>query len=121
FFEGVAGAWDATREQMYGRSFTHQAMLALLPGHWTVADLGCGTGQVASELARRARHVIAVDASDAMLAAARQRLGECDNVTLLQDDLEALSLEPACCDAALMVIVLSYLADPCAALAEMRR
>jgi len=121
FFEGVAGAWDATRRQMYGDAFTHHAMLALLPDDWTVADLGCGTGLVAAELAQRVGRVIAVDASDAMLDAARRRTAALDNVELVRDDLEALALDDGCCDAAVMVIVLSYLGEPDAALRHMRR
>lgn len=41
-----------------------------------VVELGAGTGRLTVPLARRARHVHAVDASPAMLALARQRLAE---------------------------------------------
>ena len=38
-------------------------------------DLGCGTGLLAGELIARGYRVVGVDASDAMLARARERLG----------------------------------------------
>ena len=41
---------------------------------WIVGDLGCGTGQVSAALAPFVARVIAVDASAAMLQAARKRL-----------------------------------------------
>ena len=41
---------------------------------WVVGDLGCGTGQVSAALAPFVARVIAVDASAAMLQAARKRL-----------------------------------------------
>src|SRR6185369_9231049 len=50
FFAGAAGEWDRLRAELYGTAFTQAALLALLPGQWTVADLGCGTGQLASLL-----------------------------------------------------------------------
>ena len=73
FFAGAAGAWDELRAKVYGRAFGTEALLALLPPSWTVADLGCGTGALAAELAPRVRKVIAVDLSAAMLRAARRR------------------------------------------------
>jgi SAM-dependent methyltransferase len=41
----------------------------------TVADVGCGTGRLAVELARRGHRVLGVDPSAAMLDAARERPG----------------------------------------------
>src|SRR5215813_1624347 len=57
FFSGAAGRWDRLREELYGRTFTLEAFLALLPRDWLVADLGCGTGAVAAALAPHVRHV----------------------------------------------------------------
>jgi ArsR family transcriptional regulator len=118
FFAGAAGAWDKLRVEVYGRSVGSEALLALLPAEWTVADLGCGTGAVAAELAPRVRRVVAVDQSAEMLRAARRRLARIPNVELHEARLEALPLPDASCDAALAVLVLSYLEDPAAALRE---
>jgi len=121
FFEGAAGDWDRIREELYGSDFSIQALLALLPAHWTVADLGCGTGWMSGQLARHVRQVVAVDQSPAMLKAAAARVQGLANVTLLEGDLEALPLEDQSCDAATLSMVLTYLAQPGDVLAEARR
>ncbi len=96
-------------------------MLALLPGDCIVADLGCGTGQVAAELAGYVGRVIAVDNSPAMLRAARKRIGRLANVEIRRGDLAALPIEQDLCDAALLILALTYVADPPAVLSEARR
>jgi ArsR family transcriptional regulator len=121
FFAGAAGAWDKLRAEVYGTTLGGEALLALLPAEWTVADLGCGTGAVAAELAARFARVVAVDQSGEMLRAARRRLARAPNVEIHEARLEALPLADASCDAALAVLVLSYLEDPTAALREATR
>src|SRR5690606_29624473 len=69
YFGRVGGEWDAIRDQLYGPAFTERALLALLPGEWVVADLGCGTGNVSALLAPHVAKVHAVDVSEAMLEA----------------------------------------------------
>jgi ArsR family transcriptional regulator len=121
FFAGAAGAWDRLRAEVYGARAGMEALLALVPPEWTVADLGCGTGALAAELAPRVRRVIAVDQSPAMLRAARRRLAAHDNVVLHEARLEALPLPDASCDAAVAALVLSYVDDPGPALREAAR
>ncbi|HEX9243889.1 MAG TPA: metalloregulator ArsR/SmtB family transcription factor [Anaeromyxobacter sp.] len=121
FFAGAAGAWDRLRAEVYGAALGTEALLSLLPSEWTVADLGCGTGAVAADLAPRFRKVVAVDQSGEMLRAARRRLAGLSNVELHEARLEALPLADASCDAVLAVLVLSYLEDPGAALREAER
>jgi SAM-dependent methyltransferase len=121
FFAGAAGAWDELRARVYGRGFGTEALLSLLPPAWTVADLGCGTGALAAQLSPRVARVVGVDRSAAMLQAARRRTAGLRNVELLEAELAALPLPSQSCDAALLVLVLAYLDDPGAALAEARR
>ena len=108
FFAGAAGQWDKLRRELYGESFTTSAMLALLPAEYTVADLGCGTGQTTAILADHVKQVIGVDSSAAMLKAARKRIGEKQNVDLFRGDLASVPLEDESCDAALLLLVLTY-------------
>jgi ArsR family transcriptional regulator len=96
-------------------------MLALLPGDWVVADLGCGTGQLAATLAPAVRKVIGIDNSPAMLRAARRRAASLGNVDLRSGDLEALPIDTASCDAALLILALTYVADPTVVLREAAR
>jgi SAM-dependent methyltransferase len=121
FFAGAAGAWDRLRTEVYGGRVAVEALLALVPPEWTVADLGCGTGALAAELAPRVREVIAVDQTPAMLRAARRRLAGVPNVTFREARLEALPLADGCCDAAVAALVLSYVDDPAPALREAAR
>jgi SAM-dependent methyltransferase len=121
FFAGAVGQWDRLREEAYGRSLDRTAFLALLPADWTVADLGCGTGGLAVSLAPHVRKVVGVDQSAAMLRAARARTTSFDNVELRKGSLEDLPIEAGSCDAALLVLALSYVTEPTRALHEMTR
>lgn len=124
FFAGAAGDWERLRAELYGTSFLVEALITLLPRQLVVADLGCGTGDLAARLGRHVGHVHAVDRSAAMLRAARRRIGEpgdSPRVTLHQADLERLPLDDASCDVALLVLVLAYAADPRPVLAEAAR
>jgi SAM-dependent methyltransferase len=121
FFAGAAGQWDRLRWDYFGAGVTQAALLALLPEGWVVADLGCGTGLVTAALAAHVQRVIGVDQSVAMLKAARKRTAGMDNVDLRQGDLEALPLADAACDAAILLLVLGYVAEPALVLWEMAR
>ncbi|HZL35597.1 MAG TPA: metalloregulator ArsR/SmtB family transcription factor [Tepidisphaeraceae bacterium] len=121
FFESAAAKWDKLRDELYGRNFARSAMLALLPGDWTVADLACGTGQVTAEIACCVGRVIGVDNSAAMLKAAKRRTVHLPNVELRRGDLAALPIDDATCDAALLFLALTYVPDMTAAVQEMAR
>jgi predicted TPR repeat methyltransferase len=56
-------------------SFLHELWSADAEGVRSVLDLCCGTGLLAGELVARGYRVVGVDASEAMLALARERLG----------------------------------------------
>ena len=121
YFSSVAGQWDIVRRNLFGDRAPLVAMLGLLDPATAVADLGCGTGQLAETLAPFVAHVTAVDASAEMLAAARERLGAASNVEVRQGDLEALPLDTASVDAAILSLVLHYVAEPARALGEAAR
>lgn len=121
FFSSVAGQWDRLRAEMVGRRLDLLGLLGLVDDRWTVGDLGCGTGQAAEVLSRFARHVIAVDDSDAMLSAARERLTGVDNVEIRGGELEKLPIEDLRLDAAIIFLVLHYIEDPMAVFREVVR
>ena len=121
FYSDVAGEWDRLRGELYGERFTDAALGALIPPDWTVADLACGSGSVAALLAPQVARVVAVDRSREMLAAARRRLVGRRNVELRRGELEALPVEDASCDAALLLLGLTHVAEPARALAEAAR
>jgi ArsR family transcriptional regulator len=121
FFAGAAGQWEALRAEAYGLRFEREALLGLLPADLVVADLGCGAGALAAALAPHVARVIGVDQSAAMLRAARRRLAGLDQVELHRASLEALPLPAASCDAALLVLVLTYVPAVAPVLAEAAR
>jgi ubiquinone/menaquinone biosynthesis C-methylase UbiE len=121
FFSGAASQWDTLRAELFGRRADVGTLLGLLDDEWTVGDLGCGTGQLSEALAPFVARVVAVDASRAMLAAARKRLDALPNVELRQGELESLPIGDGELDAALLFLVLHYTVDPARVLAEARR
>ena len=72
-------------------SFLDELWSADAGGVHSVLDLCCGTGLLAAELVARSYRVVGVDASDAMLARARERLGS--EVLLAQMALPDLEIE----------------------------
>lgn len=121
FFETTAGQWDKFRAELFGTASHLQALPALADERWTIGDLGCGTGQVASALAPFVARVIAVDRSAEMLQAARRRLKDLPTVEVRRGELEALPIADDELDAATLLLVLHHLPDPAAALAEAHR
>lgn len=121
FFADAADRWDSIRHELYGKRFTTDAMLALIPPQWTIADLGCGSGALAAELAPFVQQIIGVDNSDPMLIAAQQRTEKATNIELRKGGLTAIPIEDVKVDATLCVIVLSYIEDAGAAVKEMAR
>ncbi len=121
FFGRVASEWSSLRRALFGADFTFPALLSMLPEHWVVGDLGCGTAEVAELVAPAVRKVIAVDREQAMLEAAAARLDGVDNVELRCGDLAALPIEDGALDAAICALVLHHIANPGQVLTEVRR
>jgi len=120
FFSSRAGQWDRVRAELYGAG-SDVPLGALLDPVWVVGDLGCGTGQTSAALAPHVARVIAVDESSAMLAAARKRLASHANVELRSGRLEDLPVDAGLLDAAVLSLVLHFVVDPAAVLAEAAR
>ncbi len=83
-------------------------------------DVGCGPGALTAELVARvgAAGVSAVDPSEPFVAAAQARHPDVD---VRQAPAEHLPFPDASFDAALAQLVVSFMADPVAGIAEMRR
>ncbi len=121
FFASAAGRWDALRGELFGARSELLPLLGLLEPDWVVGDLGTGTGQAAAAVAPFVRRVVAVDRSREMLEAAGERLREVDGVELREGELESLPVDDGELDVALLLLVLPYVIDPGAVLAEARR
>lgn len=121
FFASSAAQWDRLRAELFGTRTELFALVGLLDETHTIADLGCGTGQLAEVMAPFVAQVIAVDESSAMLTAARARLAPWANVELRRGSIEALPIDDGVLDVAVLSLVLHFVAEPAAVLAEIRR
>jgi SAM-dependent methyltransferase len=94
--------------------------LAGVRGGQQVLDVGCGPGALTAELVTRLSPaaVAAVDPSEPFVAAARQRH---PGVNVVQGSAERLPFPDRTFDAALAQLVVHFMTDPVAGLAEMRR
>lgn len=99
-----------------GRRRRSYELLAFRPGD-LVADVGCGLGTAARELAALGARVVGFDASEAMVAEAQQR-SEGLSVEFAIADAHALPLEDRAAAGYRAHRVYQHLADPSAALAE---
>lgn len=121
FFGRVGGEWSGLRRGLFGERFASEALLALVPASWTVADLGCGTGEISAEIAPFVRKVVAVDREPAMLDAARRRLREFANVEVRRGDLADLPAKAGEFQACVLSLVLHHVARPAEVLAAARK
>jgi SAM-dependent methyltransferase len=85
-----------------------------------VLDVGCGPGALTAELVQRlgAAAVSAVDPSEPFVAAARERH---PNVDVQRASAEQLPFPADAFDATLAQLVVHFMSDPAAGVAEMRR
>lgn len=120
FFSESAERWEEVRTGLYGPVVADLPLFGLLEPDWVVADLGCGTGQLAAAIAPFTRRVVAVDRSPEMLRAARRRAAGASGATLdvREGELEAVPLDDGEADLAILSLVLHLVVDPEAVLAE---
>ncbi|MBI4803632.1 MAG: metalloregulator ArsR/SmtB family transcription factor [Desulfovibrio sp.] len=120
FFNSIAPDWQAMRREVLGDLDLDSLILERLPRCGTMADLGCGPGELLLALASKADRLIGVDASPAMLDLARRKVALHD-ASLRVGELEHLPLADAEAQAAVLSLTLHHLSDPVAALKEARR
>lgn len=115
----LAERWESGQEFAQG-SLRSEVMAMAWPRSFVVADLGCGTGFLASQLAPFAHRVIAVDHSPRMLEAAKKKSLP-RNCEFRRGELDALPIEDATVDAAFANLVWHHLPDLAAAAREVLR
>jgi ABC-2 type transport system ATP-binding protein len=84
-------------------------------------ELGCGAGFFSGALAKNAKHLIATDFSDEMLAIAKTQLKEFRNITVQKADCENTSFPSGKFDTVFMVNLLHVIENPHKCLAESHR
>lgn len=115
-YDGAAQDWADGAELVYGP--LADALLARAPdlAGGLVLDVGAGTGAVSRRLLAAGARAIAVDASWSMLAHAAS-----SRPPAVVGDIHRLPLADDAVDGAAAAFVLNHLADPVAALVELRR
>lgn len=119
-FEVAAEAYD----RFMGRFSRHLAPqmldLAGIRRGQVVIDVGCGPGALTAELVARlgAASVSAADPSPPFVEAVQERL---PGVTVVQAAADSLPFDSGAFDAALAQLVVHFMPDPVAGVAEMRR
>lgn len=116
-YDWFMGRWSAALAPLF-----LDAVLDGAPGPAAVCDVGCGTGNLSAALLARdpGMQVTGVDPSPPFVAAAQARLAG-PHVRFHVGSALALPLPDAEVDAALALLVLNFVPDPAAAVAEMRR
>jgi len=120
YFSRLGEGWDAVRQDLFGSAFAAEALAALLPPDHVIADLGCGTGNIAALVCPFVARVILIDREPTMLTAARQRLNHAAHAEFREGDLLAPPLHAGEIDVAVYGLVLHHLDDPAAALRAVR-
>jgi SAM-dependent methyltransferase len=121
---GYVATAPAAYERSMGRWSRRLAEAVLdvlpLPAGAAVLDAGCGTGALAAAVAARdaAARITGVDVSPAFVAAARAQVPA---ARVLAADVTRLPLRDAAFDAAFSLLVLQFVPDRAAAMAEMAR
>ena len=122
FFDSMAGRLG--KDYVPGKSWKSlaEALLRLLPP-LVMADLGAGDGSFSLLLARRAARVIAVDASEKMLAVGRELAARNDfqNIEFRAGDMEELPVDSSAVDVAFFSQSLHHALHPGRALEEAAR
>lgn len=121
FFGRIGGEWDAVRRALFGESVGSDAVLGLLDPTGVIADIGCGTGEVAQRIAPYVARVIAIDRESAMIEAARKRLAGVRHVEFRRGDVKKLPLKDRELDGAVAMLLFHHLDDPAAATIEIAR
>jgi SAM-dependent methyltransferase len=116
----LAPRWSEVGQEFESGTLRAEVAALAFPCGPRVADLGCGTGFLATWLAEHGGDVIAVDHSDGMLTAARERAGAA-RVAFRRGELDALPLADAEVDAAFCNLVWHHLPDHERAAREMFR
>jgi SAM-dependent methyltransferase len=119
-FDVAAEAYDRYMGRWSRLLAPHMAAFADVREGQRVLDVGCGPGALTTELVTRlgGRSVTAVDPSAPFVEAARERHPDVD---VRQASAEDLPFDDRAFDAALAQLVVHFMPDPVAGLAEMRR
>ena len=120
YFNAIAPDWEDIRADILGDFRAAPEVIPMLIEKNTIADLGCGTGELLASLQQKGRQCIGVDRSPRMLDLAAERL-KGSGADLRIGGIEHLPIREGEIDGAVINMVLHHLNDPKAALSEVSR
>ncbi|NRA96588.1 MAG: metalloregulator ArsR/SmtB family transcription factor [Planctomycetes bacterium] len=122
YFDQVAPEWDMIGSDFRTGVARARVAASLVPSGLVVADVGCGTGYLASGLASLVSRIILVDHAPGMLEAAKQNLeGSRCELEFRCGEIDDLPLADGEVDAILAGMVLHHAPDPTAFFREASR
>lgn len=122
YFDQVADQWDNLQASFYSEKVRDRALAtAAVKSGDIAADIGCGSGFITEGLIRAGLHVIAVDQSQAMLAAIKRKFADIDEVDYRCGEAAQLPIADDAVDYAFANMYLHHLERPPVAIKEMAR
>jgi ubiquinone/menaquinone biosynthesis C-methylase UbiE len=122
FFRTVAPQWEGLKKEVLGNFNLNAILKQQIFGRNSIADLGCGTGELLGQLVRdNNRLLIGVDASPEMLEQARIKLPDADAIELRLGEVEHLPMKDREVDTVVMSMVLYHIFQPEEAIREVFR
>jgi ubiquinone/menaquinone biosynthesis C-methylase UbiE len=101
FYGPLAPVYPLLTRMLFGNAWQAWQRNALpwLAGARVVAEIGCGPGDFAADLAAQGKRVLAIDRSPTMIRLARRRVARFQRVWIVRADAQRLPLRDACLDA----------------------
>ena len=122
FFKTVAPQWDRLKREVLGKFDLNQFIQKQITPGASIADLGCGTGELLLSLHKKgANHLIGVDSSPEMLEQAKLKLYNAKRLELRLGEVEYLPMKDQEIDTVIMSMVLYHIIQPQKALKEIFR
>jgi ubiquinone/menaquinone biosynthesis C-methylase UbiE len=113
FFRTMAPQWDRLKKEVLGDFDLNGVLLQMINASKSVADLGCGTGEMLGNLYKvNEKILIGVDSSPEMLEQARIKLPNLDAIELRLGELENLPMKNQEVDTVIMSMVLYHISEP---------
>lgn len=122
YFDQVADQWDHLQASFYSEKVRDRALAtAAVQAGDIAADIGCGSGFITEGLIRAGLHVIAVDQSEAMLAAMKRKFAGIAEVDCRCGEAAQLPIADGSVDYAFANMYLHHVEKPAIAIKEMAR
>lgn len=113
YFNKVAPNWESIQSQIFNPQIYRSQILSYLPFKLKhVLDLGCGPGNIISDLVSKASIVTGIDYSTKMIEEAKKEFAQNKKVKFIQSSLEQVPIAKSSIDAVIASMVLHHISNP---------